>query len=44
MVRFLNELSQDIATIVELQHYIELEDMINIATKVEKQLKRKGST
>ena len=43
MVRFLNELHQDIANVVELQHYVELEDMVHMAIKVEWQLKRKGT-
>ena len=41
MARFLNELNRDIANVVELQHYVELEDMVHMATKVERQL-RKG--
>jgi len=41
MARFLNGLNQDIANVVELQHYVELEDMVHMATKVERQL-RKG--
>ena len=28
---------------VELQHYVELEDMVHMAIKVERQLKRKGT-
>ena len=43
MVRFLNGLNQDIANVVELQHYVELEDMVHMAIKVEWQLKRKGT-
>ena len=35
MVRFLNGLNQDIDNVVELQHYVELEDMVHMATKVE---------
>ena len=35
MVRFLNGLNRDIANVVELQHYMELEDMVHMATKVE---------
>ena len=42
MARFLNGLNQDIANVVELQHYVELEDMVHMAIKVERQLKRKG--
>ncbi|KAK4601729.1 hypothetical protein RGQ29_011031 [Quercus rubra] len=41
MARFLNGLNQDIANVVELQHYVELEDMVYMAIKVEQQLKRK---
>jgi hypothetical protein len=40
MARFFNRLNQDI----KFQHYMELEDMVHIAAKVESQLKRKGST
>ena len=36
MARFLNGLNRDTANVVELQHYVELEDM---ATKVERQLR-----
>ena len=42
IARFLNGLNQDIANVVELQHYVELEDMVHMAIKVERQLKRKG--
>ena len=35
MTRFLNGLSQDIANVVELQHYVELEDMVHMEIKVE---------
>jgi hypothetical protein len=38
MDRFLNGLNRDIANVVELQHYVELEDMVHMATKVERQL------
>ncbi|KAH9717001.1 Endonuclease [Citrus sinensis] len=44
MARFLHGLNQDIANVVDLQHYIELEDMVHMAMKVERQLKKKGST
>jgi hypothetical protein len=43
MARFLNGLNRDIANVVELQHYVELEDMVHMAMKVEQQLKRKGT-
>ena len=41
MDRFLKGLNREIANVVELQHYVELEDMVCMATKVERQL-RKG--
>ena len=43
MVRFLNGLNRDIANVVKLQHYMELEDMVHMAIKVERQLERKGT-
>jgi hypothetical protein len=39
---FLNGLNREIANVVELQHYVEVENMFHIVTKVERQLKRKG--
>ncbi|KAL4364294.1 hypothetical protein GQ457_04G020430 [Hibiscus cannabinus] len=44
VARFLAGLNRDIAEKVELQHYVEIEDMIHMAIKVEKQQKRKGTT
>ncbi|GKV05420.1 hypothetical protein SLEP1_g17437 [Rubroshorea leprosula] len=44
MARFLHGLNRDIGNVVELQHYVELEDMVHMAMKVERQLKRKGAT
>jgi hypothetical protein len=44
MTRFLNGLNRNIANVVELQHCVELEDMVYMATKVEMQIKRRGST
>ena len=44
MARFLYSLNQDITNVVDLQHYVELEDMVHMAMKVEQQLKKKGST
>jgi membrane-bound lytic murein transglycosylase B len=35
MARFLNVLNRDIANVVELQHYVELKDMVHMAMKVE---------
>ena len=34
MARFLNGLNQDIANMVELQHYVELEGMVHMAIKM----------
>jgi len=42
MARFLNGLNRDIANVVELQHCLELEDMVRMAMKVERQIKRRG--
>ena len=44
MTRFLNGLNTDITNVVELQSYVELEELVHLAIKVERQLKRKGST
>ena len=38
MVRFLNGLNHGIANIVEFQHYVEMEDLLHMAFKVESQL------
>ncbi|RVW44855.1 hypothetical protein CK203_087056 [Vitis vinifera] len=43
MTRFPNGLNRDIANVVELQHYVELEDMVHMAIKVERRLKKKGT-
>ncbi|KAA3480706.1 mutant gag-pol polyprotein [Gossypium australe] len=42
MARFLAGLNCEIANIVKLQNYMEIVDMVHMAIKVEKQLKRKG--
>ncbi|XP_057990695.1 uncharacterized protein LOC110653932 [Hevea brasiliensis] len=42
MVHFLNGLNPEIANIVELQPCVQVEDMLQMALKVEKQLKRKN--
>ncbi|XP_035546395.1 uncharacterized protein LOC109000434 [Juglans regia] len=42
MARFLHGLNHEIADIVEMQHYVELTDMVHQAIKVEEQFKRKG--
>jgi len=44
MARFINGLNKDIVNVVELQHYVELEDMVHMAMKMERQIKRRGST
>ncbi|KAL4318150.1 hypothetical protein GQ457_18G010020 [Hibiscus cannabinus] len=44
MTRFLAGLDPNIASVVELQHYVEIDDMVHMAMKVEKQLKRKGTS
>ena len=36
MERFLASLNREIANIVELQHHVELEDMVHMAIKVER--------
>ena len=43
MARFLVGLNREIAKAVELQHYVELEDMVRMAIKIENQIKRRGS-
>ena len=43
MARFLAGLHWDIRDKVELQHYVELEDMVHMAVKIENQLKRRGN-
>jgi hypothetical protein len=44
MSMFLNGLNRDITNVVELQSYVELEELVHLAIKVEGQLKRKSST
>lgn len=43
MIKFLNELNCEIKNIMELQHYMELNDMVYMSNKMERQLKRKGN-
>ncbi|KAK5792945.1 hypothetical protein PVK06_034078 [Gossypium arboreum] len=43
IARFLAGLNRDIANVVELQHYVEVVDIVHVSIKVEKQLKKKGS-
>ena len=44
MARFLGGLNKEIASVVELHHYVELEDMLHMAIKVERQLKKKSTS
>ncbi|XP_016733322.1 uncharacterized protein [Gossypium hirsutum] len=44
MARFLAGLNSEISNVVELQHYVELEDMVHMAIKVERQQRRKSSS
>jgi hypothetical protein len=44
MARFLLGLNREIHDKVEMQHYVELEDMVHMAIKVEQELQRGGGT
>ncbi|PKI59323.1 hypothetical protein CRG98_020278 [Punica granatum] len=44
MARFICGLNREIANVVELQHYVGIDDVVHIAMKVERQLKRGGRT
>ena len=44
MARFLNGINWEIANMVELQHYVEIKEMVHKAIKIEQQLKRRGNT
>ncbi|PKI62289.1 hypothetical protein CRG98_017290 [Punica granatum] len=44
MARFLSGLNREIANVMELQHYVEIKDMVSMAMKVEQQLKRRRPT
>jgi hypothetical protein len=43
LTRFLNGMNREIGNMVELKHYIELEYIVHMAIKVERQLKRIGN-
>ena len=43
MARFLHGLNQDIADVVEMHHYMDLQEMVHQAIKVEQQIKRRNS-
>ncbi|XP_019059406.1 PREDICTED: uncharacterized protein LOC109117128 [Tarenaya hassleriana] len=40
MARFVNGLNREIRNVVELHHYVELEEVVHMAMKIERQLKR----
>jgi len=42
MARFLNGLNLEIRDVVELQEYVELDDLLHKALRVEQQIKRKS--
>ncbi|PON58606.1 hypothetical protein PanWU01x14_164960 [Parasponia andersonii] len=42
MARFLNGLNREIANMIEIHHFVELEDLVHMAIKAERQLKRSG--
>ena len=44
MAHFLNGLRPEIADQLELQHYIEIAEMVEKAIKIERRLKRRGQT
>ena len=44
MARFIGGLNKEIADRVELQHYVELEELVHFVIKVEKQLSPRGTT
>ena len=43
MARFIGGLNKEIADVVELHHYVEMEDLVNMAMKVERQRKQRGA-
>ena len=43
MARFLAGLNRDIANAAELHHYVEIEEMVNMAMEIERKLKSRGS-
>ena len=44
MARFLVGLNREIQNVVKLQHYVELEDLVHMTIKIEKQVKMRGSS
>ena len=43
MAKFFSGLNRNVANAIELQHYVKIEDMVHMAIKVERQLKRNGT-
>ena len=43
MAHFMNGLNKPIANLIELHHYDDLEELLQLALKVERQLKRTSS-
>lgn len=43
MAQFLSGLNQEISHIVQLNHYVELEDIVHMVIKVDRQFKRRGN-
>jgi hypothetical protein len=43
MTKFINDLNHDMTYIMELHHYVELEEMVHMTMKVERQLKQKST-
>ena len=44
MAQFLNNLDWQITNMVELKHYVEIEEMIHKTININQQLKRRGNT
>ena len=44
MARFISGVNKEIANVVDLQHYVDIEELLHKAIKVEKQLKSRGTS
>ena len=44
MARFLASLNRQIQNVVELQHYVELKNMVHMAIKIENQVKKRDNS
>lgn len=42
MARFISGLNREIVNVVQLHHYVEIEELVHMSMKVERQLKRSG--